>query len=171
MRIRYSPRPGKVGAYGDLKGRKNALVLTVGCANATAWGCDGHRAVVFIAERLLPAATLASAKSTLSAAPVDPALLLRVVAVGDEGVEDTAQTVIDVVHSFRLTNTQFDKKAYLQHLKGYMKAVKEKLKERGAGEDEVKAFESGSQTMAKKIVGGIKDYEFFIGESMDPDGM
>ena len=89
----------------------------------------------------------------------------------EEGVDDTKETVIDIVHSFRLTQTSFDKKAYLQHLKGYMKAVKGKMQERGASEDEVKAFETGSQSMAKKIVGGLKDYEFFIGESMDPDGM
>jgi hypothetical protein len=35
----------------------------------------------------------------------------------DEGTEDTAQTVIDVVHSFRLNETSFDKKSYLTHLK------------------------------------------------------
>jgi hypothetical protein len=67
-----------------------ALVLTVGCANATAWGCDGHRAVVFIAERLLPAATLASAKSTLSAAPVDPALRRFCDEVPDDPIADSA---------------------------------------------------------------------------------
>ena len=36
----------------------------------------------------------------------------------EEGVDDQTQTVIDVVHSFRLTETSFDKKAYLVHLKG-----------------------------------------------------
>jgi hypothetical protein len=36
----------------------------------------------------------------------------------EEGVEDSAQTVLDVAHSFRLTETQFDKKSYLSHLKG-----------------------------------------------------
>lgn len=35
----------------------------------------------------------------------------------DEGVEDGAQTVLDVVHSFRLSETSFDKKSYLSHLK------------------------------------------------------
>jgi hypothetical protein len=53
----------------------------------------------------------------------------------------------------------------------YMKTVKEKLKEKGASEDEIKAFETGAQGFAKKIVGSFKDYEFLIGESMDPDGM
>ena len=52
-----------------------------------------------------------------------------------------------------------------------MKKVKEALKEKGAGEEEIKAFESGAQAYAKKIVSNFKEYEFLIGESMDPDGM
>ena len=36
----------------------------------------------------------------------------------DEGLEDGVETVIDVVHSFRLNETSFDKKSYLTHLKG-----------------------------------------------------
>jgi len=90
---------------------------------------------------------------------------------GDEAVDDNAQTVIDVVHSFRLAETQFDKKSYLSHLKTYMKKVKEAMQKKGASEDEVKEFEKGAQGFAKKIVGNFKDYEFLIGESMDPDGM
>ncbi|KAK7187782.1 hypothetical protein DPSP01_010832 [Paraphaeosphaeria sporulosa] len=90
---------------------------------------------------------------------------------GDEDADDQAQTVIDVVHSFRLNETSFDKKQYLTHLKGYMKAVKAKLQEKGASADEVAAFEKGAQGFAKKIVANFKDYEFLIGESMDPDGM
>jgi len=75
------------------------------------------------------------------------------------------------VHSFRLNETSFDKKSYLSHLKGFMKKVKEAMKARGAGDDEVTAFEKGASAYAKKIVGNFKDYEFLIGESMDPDGM
>ncbi|KAI6901603.1 hypothetical protein KC348_g16417, partial [Hortaea werneckii] len=41
----------------------------------------------------------------------------------DEGADDSKQQVIDVVHSFRLNETSFDKKSYLSHLKGYMKEV------------------------------------------------
>jgi hypothetical protein len=52
-----------------------------------------------------------------------------------------------------------------------MKKVKEGLKERGASDDEVTAFEKGASAFAKKIVANFKDYEFLIGESMDPDGM
>jgi hypothetical protein len=53
----------------------------------------------------------------------------------------------------------------------YMKAVKEKMKAAGKSEDEVKEFETGAQSYAKKVVGNFKNYQFYIGESMDPDGM
>ena len=88
----------------------------------------------------------------------------------EEGAEDAAETKIDVVYSFRLNETSFDKKSYLSHLKGYMKTVKEKLKSNGASDEEVTTFEKGAAAYAKKIVANFKDYEFFIGESMDPDG-
>lgn len=88
-----------------------------------------------------------------------------------EDTEDGAQTVLDVVHSFRLTNTQFDKKAYLSHLKTYMKKVKETMKANGADDEAVAAFEKGAGAYAKKIISNFKDYDFYIGESMDPDGM
>jgi len=87
----------------------------------------------------------------------------------DEALEDGAVQVNNVVHSFRLQATQFDKKSFLVYLKGYMKAVKEKL---GASNpDRVKDFEKGAAAFAKKIVANFKDFEFYTGESMNPDGM
>ncbi len=62
----------------------------------------------------------------------------------EETVEDGTEKKIDVVHSFRLQSTGFDKKGYLTYLKGYMKAVKEKLKDNGASDEEVTAFEKGA---------------------------
>ena len=90
---------------------------------------------------------------------------------GDEALDDNTQQVLDITHSFRLNETNFDKKTYLTHLKGYMKKVKECLKEKGASDAEVKNFETAAGAYAKKIIGNFKDYEFLIGESMDPDGM
>lgn len=52
-----------------------------------------------------------------------------------------------------------------------MKAVKEKMTTMGKSEEEIKEFEKGAQAYAKKIVAGFKDYDFYVGESMDPDGM
>lgn len=53
----------------------------------------------------------------------------------------------------------------------YFKKIKEHKRGAGASEEEVKAFETRAGAFAKKIVANFKDYEFFIGESMDPDGM
>jgi len=52
-----------------------------------------------------------------------------------------------------------------------MKKVKESLAARGASAEEIKEFETGAQKFAKKVVANFGDYEFLIGESMDPDGM
>ncbi|KAK6415267.1 hypothetical protein LTR81_011002 [Elasticomyces elasticus] len=89
----------------------------------------------------------------------------------EEGTEDSAQQVIDIVYSFRLNETSFDKKSYLGHLKQYMKKVKETMKANAASDESVQEFEKGAQGKAKEIVSNFKDYEFLIGESMDPDGM
>jgi hypothetical protein len=52
-----------------------------------------------------------------------------------------------------------------------MKAVKKFLQESGKSEDEVKEFETKASTFAKKVIGSFKDWEFYTGESMNPDGM
>ncbi|KAK6905830.1 hypothetical protein V866_006718 [Kwoniella sp. B9012] len=87
----------------------------------------------------------------------------------EEALESGASQVNNVVHSFRLQSTAFDKKSYLTYLKGYMKTVKAKLQE--TNPERVPVFEKGAQELAKKIVANFKDYEFYVGESMNPDGM
>ncbi len=89
----------------------------------------------------------------------------------EEGIEGGAVRVNNVVNSFRLRQTTFDKKTYFTHLKAYMKIVKEKLMQKGATEAKIAEFEKGASTFAKKIVKGFKEYDFYVGESMDLDGM
>jgi len=84
----------------------------------------------------------------------------------DEALEDGVSQVNNVIHSFRLQSTSFDKKSYLAYLKGYMKAVKGKLEPDRVGE-----FEKGAAAYAKTIVANFKDFEFYTGEAMNPDGM
>ena len=88
------------------------------------------------------------------------------------------ETVNNVVYSMRLQSTSFDKKSYLTYLKSYMKKVKTALEEKAKAEgatDEDKErpekFVAAAQNYAKKIVANFKDWEFYTGESMDPDGM
>ncbi|CEI66429.1 hypothetical protein FVEN_g8379 [Fusarium venenatum] len=89
-----------------------------------------------------------------------------------EDLDDTVVKVNNIVSSFRLQSTSFDKKSYLTYLKGYMKRVKAALQEKNASEDEVKAFETGASKFVKdKLLPNFKDFEFYTGESMDPDAM
>ncbi|KAG2086223.1 translationally-controlled tumor protein [Suillus discolor] len=85
----------------------------------------------------------------------------------EETLEDGAITVNNIAHSFRLQATAYDKKAYLSHLKAYMKAVADKLKDPSV----VDEFKTKANVFAKKIIGNFKDYEFYTGENMNADGM
>ena len=67
-----------------------AFVVAIGCRDADAWGCDGHRAVVFIAERLLSPATLSRIRPDLAAAPIDPALRRFCEPVADDPIADSS---------------------------------------------------------------------------------
>ncbi|KAI5124829.1 hypothetical protein M0805_005459 [Coniferiporia weirii] len=87
----------------------------------------------------------------------------------DDALEEGSSQVNNVVYSFRLQSTSFDKKSYLTYLKGYMKAVKAELQT--SNPDRVEAFEKGAAAFAKKIVANFKDFEFYTGEGMNPDGM
>ena len=88
---------------------------------------------------------------------------------GDEALEEGMITVNNVAYSFRLSETSFDKKSYITYIKGYLKRIKAKLAE--TDPEAVSVFEKGAAAYVKKIVANFKDYEFFTGESMDPDGM
>ncbi|KAL8968184.1 MAG: hypothetical protein Q9183_002582 [Haloplaca sp. 2 TL-2023] len=99
----------------------------------------------------------------------------------EEGLEDGSKQVIDVVHGFRLnflgdeasgTRAFGTLKDYQGQLKTYMKKVVTKLKENGADDEKVKAFQNGAQNYFKDhIKPNFKDFDFYVGESMDPDGM
>ncbi|KAM0545195.1 hypothetical protein ACHAPJ_011462 [Fusarium lateritium] len=89
-----------------------------------------------------------------------------------EDLDDQVTKVNNIVNSFRLQSTSFDKKSYLTYLKGYMKAVKGALQEKNAPADTITAFEKGAQAYVKeKLLPNFKDFEFYTGESMNPDGM
>lgn len=84
---------------------------------------------------------------------------------------DDVEKVNNVVYSFRLNSTSFDKKSYKAYLGGYMKKVKAALQAEGKTEEEVAAFQKRAQGAAKKILGKFDDFECYVGESMDPEGM
>ncbi|KAK6309827.1 hypothetical protein J4Q44_G00197080 [Coregonus suidteri] len=55
--------------------------------------------------------------------------------------------------------TSFTKDSYKGYIKDYMKAIKAKLEENNP--DRVKPFMTGAQEEIKKIMGNMKNYQFF----------
>ncbi|KAJ3118117.1 hypothetical protein HK098_006032, partial [Nowakowskiella sp. JEL0407] len=89
----------------------------------------------------------------------------------DDGpLEEGMITVNNVIHTFRLQATQFDKKSYQVYLKAYVKQLQTELGIE-AGSDEEKEFKAECNSFGKKIIGGFKDYEFYVGESMNAEGL
>ncbi|XP_062866969.1 translationally-controlled tumor protein homolog [Trichomycterus rosablanca] len=88
--------------------------------------------------------------------------------VQDEGCDLTTVSGIDIVLNHKLHETSYDKKGYMVYIKDYMKAVKAKLEE--TAPNRVEPFMANAQAEVKKIIANIKNYQFFIGESMNPDG-
>ncbi|TIA91349.1 hypothetical protein E3P89_04059 [Wallemia ichthyophaga] len=88
---------------------------------------------------------------------------------GDEGgVDDSKEQKINLVHSFGLKQTQFDKKSYTVHLKDYMKNVVDHLKANNP--ERVDGFKAEAQAGLKELLSKFGDLEFFMGESLSTDG-
>ena len=64
-----------------------------------------------------------------------------------------------------------DYKVHSADIAGYMKTVKKRMQEPGSSEDDLKDFEKKAGEFAKKVIANFKDYDFYTGESMNPDGM
>eukprot|EP00158_Paraphelidium_tribonemae_P008518 Partr_v1_DN28602_c2_g2_i1_m49704 putative tumor protein len=87
----------------------------------------------------------------------------------DEALEEGMIQVNNVVYSFRLQATSFDKPSYKTYIKGYMKKVKAYLTE--TNPERAAVFEKSVPGFVKKILENFDDYEFYVGENMNPDGM
>ncbi|KAJ2556035.1 hypothetical protein EV175_002130 [Coemansia sp. RSA 1933] len=87
----------------------------------------------------------------------------------EEAVENGAETVNNVVDAGRLQSTTFDKKSYMTYIKGYMKDLTKYLEEHNP--ERVEGFKKEATELVKKILANFKDYEFYTGEGMNPEGM
>ncbi|XP_074056270.1 translationally-controlled tumor protein-like [Macrotis lagotis] len=86
-----------------------------------------------------------------------------------EGTDTTVTTGVDTVKNHHLQETSFTKESYKKDIKDYMKSIKGRLEENKP--DRVKPFMTGAAEQLKHILANFKNYQFFIGENMDPDGM
>ncbi|CDJ62470.1 translationally-controlled tumor protein, putative [Eimeria necatrix] len=84
---------------------------------------------------------------------------------GEGGVEDAAETVIDIINAFHLSETSLTKKDFTTYIKGYLKRVMDYLQEHNPSR--VEAFKTESAALVKKILGSFDDFQFFMSESND----
>jgi len=88
----------------------------------------------------------------------------------DEGGADSASKQgVDIVMNGRLVEYTMNKKDYMTHIKDYMKQVKAKLEEDNSPDKDL--FQKNVQEFVKDVLTNFKDYQFFCGETMKPDGM
>ncbi|CAF3619110.1 unnamed protein product [Fusarium graminearum] len=86
--------------------------------------------------------------------------------------DDEPDEFNNVIYSFRLQPTKYDKKDYVSSLRSYLKIVKNRLKNIGKNPEYIANFEKNAQDFLKtKLLPNFDDLEFYTGESMDLDGM
>ncbi|KAL8201259.1 hypothetical protein R6Q59_004361 [Mikania micrantha] len=84
----------------------------------------------------------------------------------DEGVDDQAVKVVDIVDTFRLQEQPaFNKKQFVSYIKNYIKNLTPKL-----DEEKQEFFKKNIEAATKFLLGKLSDLQFFVGESMHDDG-
>nr|GEX20073.1 hypothetical protein [Tanacetum cinerariifolium] len=83
----------------------------------------------------------------------------------DEGVDDQAVRVVDIVDTFRLQEQPpFDKKQFIAYIKKYIKLLTPKL-----NAEQQEFFKKNIEAATKFLLGKLSDLQFFVGESMHDD--
>ncbi|XP_008800821.1 translationally-controlled tumor protein homolog isoform X1 [Phoenix dactylifera] len=84
----------------------------------------------------------------------------------EEGVDDQAQKVVDIVDTFRLQEQPaFDKKQFVTYMKRYIKQLTPKL-----DEEKQELFKKHIEGATKYLLSKLSDLQFFVGESLHDDG-
>ncbi|XP_002740226.1 translationally-controlled tumor protein homolog [Saccoglossus kowalevskii] len=89
---------------------------------------------------------------------------------GDE-VADSAVTEIDIVriHHLQKMDPKYTKKEYKSYISGYAKEIKTRLAK--SNPERVDPFMKGMQKFIKTILEQYKDFDIYMGENMNHDGM
>jgi len=89
----------------------------------------------------------------------------------DEGTDDQVESGLDLVLNQRLVETGFSKNDYKNYLKTYTKSLQDKWKELEYTEDQINNAKTKLTEAVKKVLPKLGDFQFFLGESTNPDGM
>ncbi|XP_032806777.1 translationally-controlled tumor protein-like [Petromyzon marinus] len=82
--------------------------------------------------------------------------------------ESSTVSGVDIVLNHKLQETSSSKK-YIAYIKAFIKTIKENLMEKHP--EKVEPFTTAAAKKVKDVLKQFKDFQFFTGESMNPDGM
>lgn len=87
----------------------------------------------------------------------------------DDGTDESVESGVDIVLNQRLMEMPCfsTKKSYLLYLKEYMAKITEKLNE--TNPSEVNNFKAKMNETVKKLLSRFDEFQFYTGESADPD--
>jgi hypothetical protein len=92
--------------------------------------------------------------------------LLDIGGTDGEEADSIGHTVLNVAEAHRLVATTYEKKNYTGHIKAYLKRITERLPA-----DERIAWQQQAQERIEQVLADFDSYQFFTGESMDPEAM
>jgi hypothetical protein len=83
----------------------------------------------------------------------------------DEGADDQASKVVDIVDTFRLQEQPaYDKKGFMAYIKKYLKTLTPLVPE-----ERQATFKKDVEGAVKFLLSKLSDFQFFVGESMKDD--
>jgi hypothetical protein len=88
---------------------------------------------------------------------------------GEEGADSATKQGVDIVMNCKLVEYTMNKKDYMTHIKDYMKEVKTKLETENSPDKDI--FQKNVQEFIKDVLANFKEYQFYCGENMKPEGM
>ncbi|KAJ4834074.1 hypothetical protein Tsubulata_016272 [Turnera subulata] len=84
----------------------------------------------------------------------------------DEGVDDQAQKVVDIISIFRLQEQPtYDKKLFVTYIKKFIKLLTPKL-----SPEQQEHFKKNIEGATKYLLSKLSDLQFFLGESSNLEG-
>ncbi|XP_078265510.1 translationally-controlled tumor protein homolog isoform X2 [Rhinoraja longicauda] len=86
-----------------------------------------------------------------------------------EYAEDSTLSGVDIVLNHHLKEVQFNKDTYMTYIKEYMRQLKGNIQRDNP--TAVQEFTVNAQNIVKYILKNFADFQFFTGESMNPDAM
>merc|ERR1711959_163565 len=91
----------------------------------------------------------------------------------DAGGEAETEQVIDIIHAFKLSETEFTKKEYVGYIKSFIKNYMVlPMKADGVPADEIATFKTNVMEAVTLLTakGTFEEFRFWTSEEMDPEG-